>query len=181
MKRQSDMNTGDRVTVRKYNVVGIITEIDGDAVIVVDDNGFEYLVSESEITPVGYCDVSHLMQMNCSLKNTPGHGKENSRKRESSTIRKPLEVDLHAEALVKDRKGLSDIDLHNIQKAAFLETLNREICHRGRQIVFIHGKGDGILRGEIIAELKRRSDKVSFQDAPFEKYGLCGAVKVTVK
>ncbi len=175
------MNTGDRVTVRKYNVVGIITEIDGDAVIVEDDNGFEYLLSKSDISAVGCCDVSHLMQMNCSLKNTPGQGKEDSRKSESSNIRKPMEVDLHAEVLVKDRKGLSDVDLHNIQKAAFLETLNREICHRGRQIVFIHGKGNGILRGEIIAELKRRSDKVSFQDAPFEKYGYGGAVKVTVK
>ena len=54
------------------------------------------------------------------------------------------------------------------------------IKHHGRRIVFIHGKGDGILRRELIAELNKRPG-MTWQDAPVEKYGFQGAVRVTVK
>ncbi|KAA6326454.1 Endonuclease MutS2, partial [termite gut metagenome] len=49
-----------------------------------------------------------------------------------------------------------------------------------QRIVFIHGKGDGILRKKLIGELKRKYSTCKCQDASFKEYGY-GATMVTIK
>ena len=41
----------------------------------------------------------------------------------------------------------------------------------GRKLVFIHGKGNGVLRNAIVAALKRDYKTCTFQDASFQEYG----------
>ena len=48
-----------------------------------------------------------------------------------------------------------------------------------QKIVFIHGKGEGVLRRAIIRELNYRYKKYHFQDASFREYGY-GATQVTI-
>ena len=50
----------------------------------------------------------------------------------------------------------------------------------GQKIVFIHGKGDGVLRKAIEKDLKTRYKQHYFQDASFREYGF-GATMVTIK
>ena len=47
-------------------------------------------------------------------------------------------------------------------------------------MVFIHGKGDGVLRKAVIDELKRKYSNCRYQDASFQEYGF-GATMVTIK
>ncbi|MTT60629.1 Smr/MutS family protein, partial [Parabacteroides merdae] len=49
-----------------------------------------------------------------------------------------------------------------------------------QKIVFIHGKGDGVLRKAVIDELKRKYSNCRYQDASFQEYGF-GATMVTIK
>ncbi len=49
----------------------------------------------------------------------------------------------------------------------------------GQKIVFIHGKGEGVLRREVLSLLKREYPKATTQDASFREYGF-GATLVTV-
>ena len=51
---------------------------------------------------------------------------------------------------------------------------------REQKIVFIHGKGDGVLRKAIVDELKRKYSNCRYQDASFQEYGF-GATMVTIK
>jgi dsDNA-specific endonuclease/ATPase MutS2 len=51
---------------------------------------------------------------------------------------------------------------------------------REQRIVFIHGKGDGVLRHKLIDELKRKFSTCKYQDASFKEYGF-GATMVTIK
>ena len=51
---------------------------------------------------------------------------------------------------------------------------------RGQKIVFIHGKGDGVLRKAVIDELKHKYKTCTYQDASFREYGF-GATMVTVR
>ena len=51
---------------------------------------------------------------------------------------------------------------------------------RGRKLVFIHGKGEGVLRQRIIGELKAHYPQCRWQDASFREYGF-GATLVTVR
>ena len=47
------------------------------------------------------------------------------------------------------------------------------------QVVFIHGKGEGVLRKAVLDELKRKYKNCEAQDASFREYGF-GATLVTV-
>ena len=58
--------------------------------------------------------------------------------------------------------------------------MDRYIKKKGQQIVFIHGKGEGVLREAIIKELQRRYRTCLWQDASFREYGF-GATLVTIK
>ena len=50
----------------------------------------------------------------------------------------------------------------------------------GVKIVFIHGKGEGVLRHAVIHELNYRYKNCSYQDASFQEYGY-GATQVHYK
>lgn len=50
----------------------------------------------------------------------------------------------------------------------------------GQKIVFIHGKGEGVLRKEIEKQLKTKYRQHYFQDASFREYGF-GATMVTIR
>ena len=50
---------------------------------------------------------------------------------------------------------------------------------KGKKIVFIHGKGEGVLRKNILQELKYRYKGCVWQDASFREYGF-GATLVKI-
>ena len=66
-----------------------------------------------------------------------------------------LEVDLHIASLMDNINGLSSRDILQYQLDKFKETMNSYIRFKGQRIVFIHGKGDGVLRAAILKELNR--------------------------
>lgn len=91
-----------------------------------------------------------------------------------------IEVDLHIAELLDNTNGLSNADMLNYQLEKFHEVLARYADHKGQKIVFIHGKGDGVLRKAIEKELKTKYKSYYFQDASFREYGF-GATMVTIK
>lgn len=91
-----------------------------------------------------------------------------------------LEVDLHIHELLDNTNGLSNADMLTYQLDKFHEILGKYADHKGQKIVFIHGKGDGVLRKAIEKELKTRYKNYYYQDASFREYGF-GATMVTIK
>lgn len=91
-----------------------------------------------------------------------------------------VEVDLHISQLLDNTHGLSHTDMLNYQLDKFREVLAQYADHKGQKIVFIHGKGEGVLRHAIEKELKTRYKQYFFQDASFREYGF-GATMVTIK
>ena len=92
----------------------------------------------------------------------------------------PLEVDLHINALLDNTAGLSPAVLLNTQLTEFRIIMDRNIRKKGQRIVFIHGKGDGVLRDALIKELRRRYRTCTYEDADFQRYGY-GATMVTIR
>jgi hypothetical protein len=91
-----------------------------------------------------------------------------------------IEVDLHIGELLDDTRGMSNSEMLNYQLDKFREVMNQYAGKREQRIVFIHGKGDGVLRRAIIDELKRKYSTCRYQDASFQEYGF-GATLVTIK
>lgn len=91
-----------------------------------------------------------------------------------------LEVDLHIHQLLDTTTGLDNAAILGYQLDKFHEILGQYATQKGQKIVFIHGKGDGVLRKAIEKELKTRYKAYYYQDASFREYGF-GATMVTIK
>lgn len=91
-----------------------------------------------------------------------------------------LEVDLHIHQLLDNTNGLDNAAILGYQLDKFHEILAQYAEQKGQKIVFIHGKGDGVLRKAIEKELKTRYKAYYYQDASFREYGF-GATMVTIK
>lgn len=88
-------------------------------------------------------------------------------------------IDLHIHELLDNINGLSNADMLQLQIKEFKKVMEVHKSHRGKRIVFIHGKGEGVLRKAIIDELKRYYPKCEWHDASFREYGF-GATEVIV-
>jgi len=91
----------------------------------------------------------------------------------------PLEVDLHITELLDTTAGLSPADMLNLQIDTFRRVMDENIKNKGSKIIFIHGKGDGVLRKAILKELAYRYKNCRWQDASFREYGF-GATRVEI-
>ena len=95
-------------------------------------------------------------------------------------IDETIEIDLHINELLDTTAGLSNAAMLQCQLDKFHEVLEQNKNRIGQKIVFIHGKGEGVLRKEIEKLLKTQYKTYYFQDASFREYGF-GATMVTIK
>lgn len=90
-----------------------------------------------------------------------------------------IECDLHIDSLLDNKSGMNNSDLLNVQLDKFREVMDKNIRFKGSKIVFIHGKGEGVLRKALLDELKKKYPKCTSQDASFREYGF-GATLITI-
>ena len=90
-----------------------------------------------------------------------------------------LVVDLHDYAVLDTTNGMKPHDILEYQLNVFRKTMNDNITQKGKKLVFIHGKGNGILRNAVLRELKKYYGSCVSQDASFLEYGY-GATMVII-
>ena len=178
-------NIGSRVRFLNQTGEGTIIAIQGNKCTVRDTGGFEYDVPSSEVICIPQNAADELQMVDRTMHKQQEKDrverKKNLDKKTGGKGIQILEVDLHQDALCPGNHNMSAIEIHELQKRTIVSTLNQERHRHGKQIVFIHGKGDGTLRRELIAELKKRQTECTYEDAPFSTYGIQGAIKVTIK
>ena len=89
-------------------------------------------------------------------------------------------IDLHADKLLETTTGMSSSDILEYQLDTFRRIIEQYKSQKGKKIIFIHGKGEGVLRHALIHELNYKYKHFSYQDASFREYGY-GATQVTIK
>ena len=110
----------------------------------------------------------------------PGVRKKDSGSRRSRKEAETIEIDLHAHELLDTTSGMSNGDILNYQIEKFNEAMMAYLNRRGTKLIFIHGKGDGVLRAAILKELRTKYSRCTWQDASFKEYGF-GATMVTIR
>ena len=93
--------------------------------------------------------------------------------------RPPKEVDLHIEKLSSEHEFLSNAEKIKLQLEIFEKNLNYAIASGMDEITFIHGIGNGILRGEIHRYLSHLNHIKYFKDAHKSNFGY-GATLVKI-
>ena len=89
-------------------------------------------------------------------------------------------MDLHIDSLLDSTAGMSSANILNYQVDTFRQVMDANLRNHGQKIVFIHGKGDGVLRQALTKELNYRYKGCKAEDASYANYG-GGATVVTIK
>lgn len=90
-----------------------------------------------------------------------------------------IEVDLHIGELTDTLTGMEPKDMLEMQLSAVRRHMKENSARIGQKLVFIHGKGEGVLRKEVLSLLRKEFPKAELQDASFREYGF-GATLVTI-
>ena len=91
-----------------------------------------------------------------------------------------IEIDLHIHELLDNTNGMSNGDMLNYQLDVFRKTMDEYRNKKNQRLIFIHGKGEGVLRNALLKELKSKYGSCISQDASFREYGF-GALLVIIK
>lgn len=116
----------------------------------------------------------------------PGARKDSSHKQGRGKELSPykllplIEVDLHIGQLVDTTAGMENKDMLQLQLDTVRKIMKEHQKRKGQKIVFIHGKGDGVLRKAVRDLLKKEYPTCDIQDASFREYGF-GATLATVQ
>ncbi len=105
--------------------------------------------------------------------------KQTEKKQPRKDDKDMLEVDLHIHELLDDTRGMANKEMLEYQLSKFHEIMEANKNNKNKKIVFIHGKGNGVLKSEIIKALKKKYTWHTYQDASFKEYGF-GATMVII-
>lgn len=143
----------------------------------------DYFEDEAIIYPVVRRDLAE-KELTISAKEIEEAMKQKERPRvqpiEKKEKKPVLEIDLHINELLDNTNGLSSSDMLEYQLKKFNEVMEENKHNKGQKIVFIHGKGDGVLKNAVLKELNTKYKSTYYQDASFREYGY-GATMVTIK
>lgn len=90
------------------------------------------------------------------------------------------EVDLHIEEITSDYEKMNSAEIIQLQLHTFEKEFENAIANGMKEIIFIHGIGNGKLRTEIHRYLSKSADIEYYKDARKEKFGY-GATQVKLK
>ncbi len=142
------IKVGGRVVLMDADIHGNVTEINGNMVRLMTDDG---LMMYENIYDLAAADPAQEK----ALKDTvvkKGASLEKEKKNFDKTDGNMV-VDLHLEALPCGRNINEGCQLE-YQMEVFKRVMRENIKHRGKKIIFIHGVGDGILKQAILKELE---------------------------
>lgn len=101
-----------------------------------------------------------------------------SRPTQKNTKEGPEVVDLHAHELLDSTAGMQPAEILGYQLEVFDRKMKELSKKPGSSAIFIHGKGEGVLRKAILDRLRHKYPHSEAQDASFLEYGF-GATKIT--
>ena len=97
-----------------------------------------------------------------------------------SNMKVPVrEIDLHINKLIDSVIGLTNTEILTLQLSVFRRELNLAIKGNEREIIFIHGIGNGTLKGELRRVAEQEYKWCSQEDASFKEYGF-GATRIRI-
>lgn len=183
--------------VKFLNDVGsaVVLRMEGELVVVEDEDGFERSVErreliaalEPEVEADKYGntipDIATLLAQDVGEKRMRELQKEfevryqNSQATSMARRDAHMEVDLHIHELVDDQRGLPDRTKLAIQMDHFDRMMDIAKREKLRRIVFIHGVGQGVLRHQIRTSLDQHHPDCTYREGDPRKYG-SGATEV---
>ena len=174
------LEIGNNVAVLDDVIKGKVTAVNGKTVTIQAKDGMLFQFEAKELVKID--KEQHELTKFSDINNSLLKEKINEKSSKKSLFTKQkneviLEVDLHINKLVKSARNMDNYDMLNLQLDTAKQKVEFAISKRISKIVFIHGVGEGVLKGELLRLLSKYP--VKFYDASYKKYGL-GATEVYI-
>ncbi len=163
---------GDKISVIDEELKGIIVSINNRIIQIKDEDGFLRLYQTHEIVKIPDTLLKHVR-----VKNKDKILKQSKKPVKKLKKESVLEVDLHIHQITSSNRFMSNADMLKKQLSTAKTKLDFAIKNNIQKIIFIHGKGQGVLKAELLLLLK--NDTVEINDASYKKYGQ-GAMEVRI-
>ena len=171
MKFKVPFKIGDKVSVINDTLEGEIVQIDKETVTICSADGFHYKFLYHEL--VARKEWKNLIEtLEPESPVEPARKKPKSKSKKGELI---TEVDLHIHELIDSEKGMSNFEKLSLQLETARKTLESSLAKKHQKIIFIHGRGAGVLKKELINLLSKYP--VIYHDASYSEYGQ-GATEV---
>ena len=162
---------GDQVSTINDNLKGVVLKSSGNFVLVLCEDGFEHEFESGELIKQTNWDA---------LIGEPGPERSEKMPAKSphenrSHVNKVKEVDLHLHEITESESGMGNYEKLQLQLGVARNELKKALQSKRKKIVFIHGRGQGVLRKELHKMLD--TYPVDYHDASFMEYGQ-GATEV---
>ena len=169
--KEHSFKRGDLVSVIDDTTRGKIIAIHGNRITIEDEFGFTDYYNANQLIAYKQLEdtLLDLVVVKEKAKKATKQTKKNSKKE--------LEIDLHIHQITKSNRNMSNFEMLQYQLNYAKQKMQFAIKNRIQKIIFIHGKGKGVLRKELLQMLQQFP--VEIKDASYQKYGF-GAVEVKI-
>lgn len=161
---------GDLVAVLDEDIKGIVISVHDNRITIEDENGFPSYYNANQL--ILRKPLHNLISDKIIVKETVKPIRKIKKQKQDL-----LEVDLHIHQITVSNKNWSNHQILQYQTNFAKQKMEYAIKNRISKLIFIHGKGKGVLKGELFKMLKQFP--VEIKDASFQKYGL-GAIEVFI-
>lgn len=144
-----------------------------------EDNAQVYYITKKDVAQREILITNEDIQQSIREKDAPSRRPRIQKiaKKDKNDV---LEVDLHINELLDTTAGMSNKEMLDYQMNKFHEVMKENKGKKKKKIVFIHGKGDGVLKKEIIKAIRKEYKSMDYQDASFQEYGY-GATMIIMR
>lgn len=162
---------GDKVQLIDGLISGIIVHLEKKKTTIIDQDGFSRVFFQKDLILIRDQNSIKLdVRTSTSNEITEKKGLFSLRQSKKKKIVVDVEIDLHIEKITGNYFYMNNAQMLEFQINFFKKQLNKAIKNNIKNIVFIHGKGSGVLKYNIIKELEKYND-VHYSDASFLDYG----------
>lgn len=134
------------------------------------------IVENDEVARPLVVDAKRLKEQMYKDEKIVAHTSKKKSKKDDGTV----VIDLHADEVLETTAGMNAADILHYQLDVFKKAMAEYKQKKGQKLIFIHGKGEGVLRQAIVHELTYRYKSCTYQDASFQEYGY-GATQVIIR
>lgn len=174
MKANNDFKIGDKVSVINDTMTGKVVEIDRQTVKIECSDGFLYTFDSKELVANKEWNPTIRHDMDDHEKEPDKVTKAVFRSRKGNIVK---EIDLHLHELIDSEKGMNNYDKLSLQLKTVKRELELAIHKKQQKIIFIHGRGEGVLKKEL--RILCSKYPVNYHDASYTEYGM-GATEVII-
>ena len=174
MKANTNFKIGDSVSVINDTMTGKVAQIDQQIITIECPDGFLYTFDSKELVLNKEWNPKITPNQKENEKELYSNSKSKFRSKKGNIVK---EIDLHLHELIDSEKGMSNFDKLSLQLKTVRKELETAIAKKQQKIIFIHGRGEGVLKRELRTLCSKYP--VEFHDASYTEYGM-GATEVII-